>query len=106
MNNEVIEKTKDYVKEILKGDTSGHDIWHVLRVWSMAKYISKKEKANLFVVELVALLHDCADWKFKENLSTSSAKLASKWLQENGVNKRASDKACVTSFCFLNTKNE
>jgi uncharacterized protein len=60
----IIEKTKEYVKqEMLKGD-SGHDWSHVLRVNNAAKMIAKKEKADLFIVELSTLFHDIADSKF------------------------------------------
>lgn len=60
----IIEKTKEYVKqEMLKGD-SGHDWSHVLRVNNTAKKIAKKEKADLFIVELSVLFHDIADSKF------------------------------------------
>lgn len=60
----IIEKTKEYVKqEMLKGD-SGHDWSHVLRVNNTAKMIAKKEKADLFIVELSTLFHDIADSKF------------------------------------------
>ena len=60
---EVISKTEEYVKSKLLGESSGHDWWHVYRVWKLAKEITEKEKADLFIVELAALLHDIADWK-------------------------------------------
>jgi uncharacterized protein len=64
---EIIEKTILFVKEKLDGDSSGHDWWHIFRVWNMAKTISKKEGGDLFIIEMAALLHDIADWKFYEN---------------------------------------
>ncbi len=65
MSNEItIEKTIEFVKETLAGAEGGHDWWHIYRVWSLSKYIAKKEKVDLFVVELGALLHDIADAKF------------------------------------------
>lgn len=64
---EVIEKTILFVKEKLAGDSSGHDWWHIFRVWNMAKKISENENGDLFVIEMAALLHDVADWKFYEN---------------------------------------
>ncbi len=45
-------------------EQSGHDWYHMLRVWRAAKYIAKQEKANQYIVELGALLHDIADAKF------------------------------------------
>ena len=70
----IIEKTKEYVRqEMLKGD-SGHDWSHVLRVNITAKKIAKKEKADLFIVELSVLFHDIADSKFTNGDETIAPK--------------------------------
>ena len=60
----IIQKVKDYIKNNLGSEPTGHDWWHSWRVWKMAKEIAKKEGGDLFVIELAALLHDIADWKF------------------------------------------
>ena len=58
MENEIIiSKIVEEVKEKLEGEGSGHDWWHVYRVWNMAKRIGKEENADLLIVELSALLH-------------------------------------------------
>jgi uncharacterized protein len=49
---EVIKKTKKFVKSKSYGEGTGHDWWHTFRVWQLAKEIGKKEKADLFVVEI------------------------------------------------------
>ncbi len=55
------------VKLIFEGEGSGHDWWHIYRVTETAKSIALKENANLYLVELAALLHDLGDHKlFKE----------------------------------------
>jgi len=64
---EVLKQTTEFVKEKLKGDSSGHDWWHIYRVWNMAKKLLEAEGGDLFTVEMAALLHDIADWKFYEN---------------------------------------
>ena len=61
--DQVIENTVDFVKEKLAGDSSGHDWWHIYRVWNMSKKLQEKEGGNLYIIELAALLHDVADWK-------------------------------------------
>ena len=43
------------------GEGSGHDWWHVYRVWKNAIHIGKQESVDLFVVELAALLHDVVE---------------------------------------------
>lgn len=59
-------KTAEYVRRLLVGEGSGHDWWHIYRVWKMSVRIAKEENANLLVVEAGALLHDIADWKFND----------------------------------------
>ncbi|MCL2085659.1 HD domain-containing protein [Candidatus Saccharibacteria bacterium] len=51
------------VRELLDSDKSGHGFEHVERVRKMAMTLAKKERANLEVVELGALLHDVDDYK-------------------------------------------
>ncbi len=68
MTREVIlEKTITFVKSKLQGDSSGHDWWHIYRVWNMSKKLQEKEGGDLFIIELAALLHDVADWKFHKS---------------------------------------
>lgn len=65
---EILEKTISFVKECLKDAESGHDWWHISRVVSNAENIAKAyPESNLFIVKMVALLHDVDDWKFKES---------------------------------------
>ena len=63
----MIEKTKEFVKNKLYGEGSGHDWFHIERVYNLAKYIAQKENANFFIVEMTALLHDIDDWKFSKS---------------------------------------
>jgi uncharacterized protein len=81
----VIDKTKEYVKSKLDGEGTGHDFWHILRVYKTAIHIGEKEKADLYVVSLAALLHDIADWKFNEGNSDIGPKLSREWLETLGV---------------------
>jgi len=79
---EIIEKTEKFVKTKLYGEGSGHDWWHTWRVWQMAKRIGKKEKADLFIIELASLLHDIADWKFQDRHNDLiNIMIAKKWLE-------------------------
>ncbi|MDV4149867.1 HD domain-containing protein [Clostridium sp. AL.422] len=65
--NLIIEKTKEFVKNKLYGEGSGHDWFHIERVHNLAKYIAEKENADFFIVEMTALLHDIDDWKFSKS---------------------------------------
>lgn len=88
----IINKTTKYVKQTLKNDSTGHDWYHIEWVWKMAKYIAQKEKGvDLFVIELAALLHDIADWKFHGGDDTKSSKVSEVWLKKLGVDQKTID---------------
>lgn len=60
-----------FVKEIFSKDSSGHDYYHILRVYKLATKIAKQENADLNIVRLAALLHDVDDIKlFPETHAT------------------------------------
>ncbi len=84
----IIQKTADYAKKTLEGEGSGHDWWHVYRVWKMAKHIGKTENADMFVVEVASLLHDIADWKFHGGDEEIGAKTARTWLESLNVEEK------------------
>ncbi|MCF8720839.1 HD domain-containing protein [Nitrospina gracilis] len=63
MSQAVIEKTRKFAQSFFADDGSGHDWWHVHRVWQMACRLADAEGADRTVVEIAALLHDVADWK-------------------------------------------
>ena len=85
---EITEKTAQYARETLEGKGSGHDWWHIYRVWKMAQHIGQKEKADMFVVELAALLHDIADWKAHDGDDTVGPRVARQWLEAQGGSRR------------------
>ena len=64
-NDGVIKNIMSIVREKLEGEGSGHDWWHIVRVYNNAIDIAQKEgNADLFEIKLIALLHDVADHKF------------------------------------------
>lgn len=91
---EVIKRTADYIKSKLDGEGSGHDWWHVYRVWKTAIEIGKKECADLFVVQLAALLHDIADWKFHSGDDSVGPKLAGELLEKLDVDENIIFNVC------------
>ena len=91
---EVIKRTADYIKSRLSGEGSGHDWWHVYRVWKTAIEIGKKEGSDLFVVQLAALLHDIADWKFHSGDDSIGPKLAREWLEKLDVDENIISHVC------------
>ena len=86
-------KTANYVKGELQGEGSGHDWWHIYRVWQLAKHIGEAEGADLRITELGALLHDIADWKFHGTLEAGPRKTR-EWLTGINVDAVTIDEVC------------
>src|SRR6478735_4871590 len=84
-NAAIIERTIDFVKITLQHAEGGHDWFHIYRVWKNAIALAKGEKADLFVVQLSALLHDIADSKFHGGDETIGPAMAGRFLRETGV---------------------
>src|SRR5215475_8217928 len=83
----ILSSTVQHVRALLTGDSSGHDWWHIHRVWQSAVHIGRDEGADLFVVQLAALLHDIADWKFHGGDETAGPKAARAWLESQQVDE-------------------
>ncbi len=60
----IINVLKEYVKSICKNDATGHDWWHIQRVYNNAVLINQKEKANMFIITIIIFMHDLYDHKF------------------------------------------
>ena len=76
------------------GEGSGHDWWHVYRVWKNAIHIGKQESVDIFVVELAALLHDVADWKFHDGNDEIGPQVAKEWLESLSVSEEIVSHVC------------
>jgi len=84
-NQQLIDNTKQFVKDTLKDAEGGHDWFHIERVYKNALLISKGETVNDLVVELAALLHDIADSKFNNGDDTIGPKIAAEFLVKQNV---------------------
>lgn len=82
-----IEKTAAFVQEKLQHAESGHDWWHILRVWNNTKLILESETADSLVCELTALLHDIADSKFHDGDETIGPRIAGEFLDSLGLDQ-------------------
>lgn len=83
--HELIEATAEHVRARSAGESSGHDWWHVHRVRCTARAIAAQEDADPVVVELAALLHDIADWKFHDGDLDAGPRAARAWLEGLGA---------------------
>ena len=87
---DAIERTEEYVKQNMKEyKDATHDWFHIERVWKTAKKIAQEEGADMFIVEMAALLHDIDDFKFNENGTTLKSK---SWLESLGLDSDTIDK--------------
>jgi uncharacterized protein len=109
--SQIVQKTADYIKEKFDTEATGHDFWHMYRVWKTAQHILKSEPtADPFVTELGALLHDVADWKFHEGSLEAGPKAAREWLETLDVDEAVivhiGDIIRNVSFMGANVKND
>lgn len=84
---QIVQNTIDFVKEKFLEEWTGHDRWHIERVYKTASAIAQQETwADLFVVQLGALLHDIADYKFHDGDESVGPRKTQEWLESQNVN--------------------
>jgi uncharacterized protein len=103
--NKIIEKTELFVKQTLSKDSTGHDWWHIHRVRNLSKRIARHEGADIFIVELAALLHDIGDYKFFQGDEEAGAVKVREWLSSLEISPSLIDKIVeITSqISFMHT---
>ncbi|MFA7686360.1 MAG: HD domain-containing protein [Moheibacter sp.] len=70
-SSEILQKTQAYIHQTFSGEGTGHDYFHIERVVKTAKRLAKEEKADEFLVELAAWLHDVGDAKLHGGVDKS-----------------------------------
>jgi len=100
---EILKETEKFIRIRFESEGSGHDWWHIHRVRNLAVHIAEIEKANLFIVELAALLHDLDDWKISgdQNLTQTRS-----WLKQLEVSNELAEKvvAIIEEVSFKGAK--
>ena len=93
MNKDLVEKIIKFVENYFEHDATGHDFYHTLRVYKLAKKIAEKEHANVIFTSLIALLHDVDDCKLvgEEGVLFKNTK---KVLHDNDVDEKIIDLIC------------
>lgn len=87
---ELVKAALDYAESEMRGDVTGHDLYHVARVFRVAGHIAEAEGADLFHTALVAALHDVKDFKFTGD-DMSGARASRDWLLMNGATDKLAD---------------
>ncbi|MDZ7836104.1 MAG: HD domain-containing protein [Alkalibacterium sp.] len=90
-NEAIISDTKQMVKEKLLNEGTGHDWYHIERVWKVAVRLAEQEQANRFIVEMAALLHDLIDDKLVSNKEEAVQEVMY-WLEGVGVTSSDSER--------------
>ncbi|MAD97697.1 MAG: phosphohydrolase [Flavobacteriaceae bacterium] len=103
--NQIIRKTIDFVKVELQSAEGGHDWFHIERVHKNALLIAQGEKADAFIIELAALLHDIADSKFHNGDESIGPRKASQFLQSESVSQEIIDQVVyiIQNMSFKNS---
>ncbi len=101
---ELIQKTINLVKEKLEGTESGHDWFHIERVWKLSLKIQEKEGGDKLIIELAALLHDIADPKFHNGDETLASKIVRNFLTEQNLDPSVMEKVIfiIENMSFKN----
>lgn len=94
---DLIRATEDFVRSRLEGEGTGHDWDHIVRVRNLAVRLAQAEGGcDLTVVELAALLHDIADWKFHGGDDSAGPRVSREWLASQGV-----EEAVIAHVCDI-----
>lgn len=80
--NILVRRVAAFVRKTMSGEGSGHDWWHLWRVWRLSERIARTEaSSDPLVVALGALLHDLGDWKFYDGDEEAAPREASRLLR-------------------------
>ncbi|MBQ1835215.1 MAG: HD domain-containing protein [Oscillospiraceae bacterium] len=103
MDQEIIERAKEYIREIFKNNADGHDFNHSIRVYENARNIAAGYPAcDRLVVSLAALLHDVDDHKL---FSTENNQNARAFLQSQSVRQDEIERICTVINAVSFSKN-
>ena len=81
----LVERVAAHIKTKFLAESSGHDWYHINRVWQLTRQIAAQEGANREIAELGALVHDIADWKFHDGDDSIGPRQAEALLRREGA---------------------
>jgi uncharacterized protein len=91
MDDPILKDAEEFAAKLFSGDSSGHDIYHTLRVRSIAAAICREEGGDAFIVELSALLHDVDDRKLFGDNGLANAR---GFMGSHGIDAETQDRVC------------
>lgn len=104
----IVETIRKIVEERFSGEATGHDWYHIDRVWKISKHIHNKEGGDLEIIELAALLHDISDHKFNGGKLDEGGQVAYRLLIDNHYPKEKAEhvKYIVDHVSFKGAKTK
>ena len=100
---DLIEETKDYIRELFRENAGGHDAGHTLRVWRTAKMLAAEEPGcDPMTAELAALLHDADDYKLFQTENNANARA---FMASHGVPQEMAERVCAAVNAVSFSKN-
>uniref|UniRef100_Q47H31 Metal-dependent phosphohydrolase, HD subdomain n=1 Tax=Dechloromonas aromatica (strain RCB) TaxID=159087 RepID=Q47H31_DECAR len=81
----LVDRVAAHIKAKFLTESSGHDWYHINRVWQLSRQIATQEGANREIAELGALVHDIADWKFHDGDDSVGPREAELLLRSEGA---------------------
>jgi len=75
-STEIVSQIKSMIQKQFENESTGHDWFHIERVYNMAAFLQKTEGGDLEIIELAALLHDVSDHKFNGGSATLGGDIA------------------------------
>ena len=92
MNEQIIKAAKQYIHDLFKDNSDGHDLEHSLRVYRNALKIAEcYPECDKMIVSLSSLLHDVDDHKLFDTTDNANAR---SFLGSNGVDEDDIEKIC------------
>ncbi|HOI31991.1 MAG TPA: HD domain-containing protein, partial [Bacteroidales bacterium] len=91
MDQEIIAKTRAYVKQKLSGAESGHDWLHIERVYQNALQLIKNIPCDETVVLIAVLVHDLPDSKFQKGNENEILDEIGRFLLNSGLSPQRLD---------------
>lgn len=92
--SQIIKEAMVYLKKHIEKDTTGHDFYHTMRVLKTSVKIAKKEGGDIFTIQLAAIFHDIADWKFNSGDLKLSEKYARNFLEKHKIPSNTINNVC------------
>ena len=103
---DVIQAATEYIEELFRNDSGGHDAEHTLRVYRNALLIAEREpECDREIVALAALLHDTDDHKLFRTENDANARA---FLEKHGFGPERIDRICraIDSVSFSRNRGK